>query len=278
MLQKRKTIPRDGFDVWNCGSPTWARTRDLRINSPSLYRLSYRGIVLEKPVVTGSARGVFYPCFESGSTRKNIENEVVQTPYSAVCSAGGGSCRRPPVHLHRRLQAAHRTRAGGKAQGAGHHPAHETGWPAAAARARRWRRNRQGGHQGGPHRGNAGPAVHAVQHKGHPQHRYRRIGAESARAGPHPAVDQAGSQGKTGHFHGAGARHHPRRCAAAAAKGDLRAFRCPHQPLHQRLPRACRHQRARRQIQGEGHSIGRKIRHRSQCEGLAAAGRSANPV
>ena len=28
------------------GSPTWARTRDLRINSPSLYRLSYRGIVV----------------------------------------------------------------------------------------------------------------------------------------------------------------------------------------------------------------------------------------
>src|SRR2546423_1369028 len=26
------------------GSPTWARTRDLRINSPSLYQLSYRGI------------------------------------------------------------------------------------------------------------------------------------------------------------------------------------------------------------------------------------------
>src|ERR1700743_2953305 len=25
------------------GSPTWARTRDLRINSPALYRLSYRG-------------------------------------------------------------------------------------------------------------------------------------------------------------------------------------------------------------------------------------------
>ena len=27
------------------GSPTWTRTRDLRINSPSLYRLSYQGIV-----------------------------------------------------------------------------------------------------------------------------------------------------------------------------------------------------------------------------------------
>ncbi len=30
-----------GFVIF--GSPTWARTRDLRINSPSLYRLSYRG-------------------------------------------------------------------------------------------------------------------------------------------------------------------------------------------------------------------------------------------
>src|SRR4051812_9098562 len=28
----------------NSGSPTWTRTRDLRINSPSLYRLSYQGI------------------------------------------------------------------------------------------------------------------------------------------------------------------------------------------------------------------------------------------
>ena len=26
------------------GSPTWTRTRDLRINSPSLYRLSYQGM------------------------------------------------------------------------------------------------------------------------------------------------------------------------------------------------------------------------------------------
>jgi hypothetical protein len=29
------------FDLY--GSSTWARTRDLRINSPALYRLSYRG-------------------------------------------------------------------------------------------------------------------------------------------------------------------------------------------------------------------------------------------
>ena len=29
------------------GSPTWARTRDLRINSPALYQLSYRGMAIE---------------------------------------------------------------------------------------------------------------------------------------------------------------------------------------------------------------------------------------
>ena len=33
--------------VLKFGSPTWARTRDLRINSPSLYRLSYRGKILD---------------------------------------------------------------------------------------------------------------------------------------------------------------------------------------------------------------------------------------
>ena len=34
-----------------CGSPTWTRTRDLRINSPSLYRLSYQGIVYKFNVI-----------------------------------------------------------------------------------------------------------------------------------------------------------------------------------------------------------------------------------
>jgi hypothetical protein len=32
------------------GSPTWTRTRDLRINSPSLYQLSYQGIVFALPL------------------------------------------------------------------------------------------------------------------------------------------------------------------------------------------------------------------------------------
>lgn len=33
------------FEIF--GSPSWVRTSDLRINSPSLYRLSYRGIEIE---------------------------------------------------------------------------------------------------------------------------------------------------------------------------------------------------------------------------------------
>ena len=43
----KKPTPGDGLSARtktnSFGSPTWARTRDLRINSPALYRLSYRG-------------------------------------------------------------------------------------------------------------------------------------------------------------------------------------------------------------------------------------------
>ena len=37
------------------GSPTWTRTRDLRINSPSLYQLSYQGIDEGAILMTESA-------------------------------------------------------------------------------------------------------------------------------------------------------------------------------------------------------------------------------
>src|SRR3954463_9513090 len=42
------------FDTsrWLVGSPTRARTWDLRINSPSLYQLSYRGIVRRNKIIT----------------------------------------------------------------------------------------------------------------------------------------------------------------------------------------------------------------------------------
>src|SRR5471032_3670052 len=39
---KRATLARGPSH--NSGSPTWTRTRDLRINSPSLYQLSYQGL------------------------------------------------------------------------------------------------------------------------------------------------------------------------------------------------------------------------------------------
>jgi hypothetical protein len=43
-MNKRKR-PRDfSRGRLHSGSPTWTRTRDLRINSPSLYQLSYQGI------------------------------------------------------------------------------------------------------------------------------------------------------------------------------------------------------------------------------------------
>jgi hypothetical protein len=40
-----KGLPKKAFfSTLYSGSPTWTRTRDLRINSPSLYQLSYQGI------------------------------------------------------------------------------------------------------------------------------------------------------------------------------------------------------------------------------------------
>ena len=49
--RKAKGLPKKAFVVRNLalrigGSPTWTRTRDLRINSPSLYQLSYQGTAL----------------------------------------------------------------------------------------------------------------------------------------------------------------------------------------------------------------------------------------
>jgi hypothetical protein len=42
--EKQKAhLDEAGFLFKTFGSPTWTRTRDLRINSPSLYRLSYQG-------------------------------------------------------------------------------------------------------------------------------------------------------------------------------------------------------------------------------------------
>src|ERR1700709_1819495 len=76
------------------GSPTWARTRDLRINSPALYQLSYRGtsaaekrnymegnltcqhpafISIQKVTNERSVAQDATTCVPSGSTRQQFE-------------------------------------------------------------------------------------------------------------------------------------------------------------------------------------------------------------
>ena len=42
-MQKAQPVKAGLFATTCSGSPTWTRTRDLRINSPSLYQLSYQG-------------------------------------------------------------------------------------------------------------------------------------------------------------------------------------------------------------------------------------------
>ena len=55
--RRRISLKKDGYfrNRLFSGSPCWTRTNDLRINSPSLYRLSLRGIfVLALPIFPGS--------------------------------------------------------------------------------------------------------------------------------------------------------------------------------------------------------------------------------
>src|SRR6185436_17633180 len=56
---KRKSPTRLHEWGFNFGSSTWARTRDLRINSPALYRLSYRGKVCSDPIDLNSWASIF---------------------------------------------------------------------------------------------------------------------------------------------------------------------------------------------------------------------------
>jgi predicted AAA+ superfamily ATPase len=63
------------------GSPTWTRTRDLRINSPSLYRLSYRGI--ERPRYYWR-RGVRSTGLGPGDPRINSPSRSGERPGDAL--------------------------------------------------------------------------------------------------------------------------------------------------------------------------------------------------
>src|SRR5689334_17574771 len=58
------------------GSPTWARTRDLRINSPALYRLSYRGAA--KPLSIATFFETSKLCFDRCVEGTRLEREEIR--------------------------------------------------------------------------------------------------------------------------------------------------------------------------------------------------------
>ena len=61
------------------GSPTWTRTRDLRINSPSLYRLSYQGTDSNYSVIFPVFSNLFSVCSAWG---ESVAASVPATPSS----------------------------------------------------------------------------------------------------------------------------------------------------------------------------------------------------
>lgn len=82
----------------NSGSPSWARTNDPRINSPLLYRLSYRGMQKRNYIHNrknwqdairsffGSAKRVFPLC---RAPEKRIDSLLAEPPLK---HGGKGAC------------------------------------------------------------------------------------------------------------------------------------------------------------------------------------------
>ena len=83
----------DGLRI-GFGSPSWARTSDLRINSPSLYRLSYRG----------SAKKRDYEGFfrKAQAPLKIIQHLVFHSKQARLCIAAPPEMKMQPA-LARRL-------------------------------------------------------------------------------------------------------------------------------------------------------------------------------
>jgi hypothetical protein len=73
------------------GSPTWTRTRDLRINSPSLYRLSYQGTASnyrEILAVFESALQIFQQVFQVVGA--SVKDGRFHAQHFVEFGAGGG--------------------------------------------------------------------------------------------------------------------------------------------------------------------------------------------
>ena len=59
------------------GSSTWARTRDLRINSPALYQLSYRGTSLRLYTRKWAFSGSCHPGGGSGRNHSQVSTSAM---------------------------------------------------------------------------------------------------------------------------------------------------------------------------------------------------------
>src|SRR5471032_899878 len=88
LLNAKSPIFRLGFSSLNLfGSSTWARTRDLRINSPALYQLSYRGTsAAEKRNYMEENLACQHPAFIS---IQKVTNERSVTEHATTCGPSG---------------------------------------------------------------------------------------------------------------------------------------------------------------------------------------------
>ena len=107
LAYKRPTCATTGDCAWQkrprveaveIGSSTWARTRDLRINSPSLYRLSYRGrrwalIICDACLLQDSCDGfrdvvniAAVECSDANAPRVNrVDVKLFPQPIDMLC-------------------------------------------------------------------------------------------------------------------------------------------------------------------------------------------------
>src|SRR5471032_3679882 len=104
------------------GSPTWTRTRDLRINSPSLYQLSYQGSEAElyTPIIKLSRcnhycskkpRADGAHTNSSGLARRHIRNHPPQQADQLIDFCRLETSQRFPIALEQDL--ARRGQQGG---------------------------------------------------------------------------------------------------------------------------------------------------------------------
>src|SRR5476649_2587593 len=101
-LDKTGGEPKTTFNKWFTavilGSSTWARTRDLRINSPALYQLSYRGTsAAEKRNYMEGNPACQHPAFIS---IQKVTNKRSVTQNATTCGPSGSTRQQFKLVFH----------------------------------------------------------------------------------------------------------------------------------------------------------------------------------